>query len=111
MQLKHYVVNVIRYFGLTSLIGLDSVDQTPLMKGDIIAPETNPSPPVFVPPGTGNNTDNRIKCDYKLPGWWHPDSPGQRHVWLRNNETGHEYNISTNYETTWPQGRRRDVSI
>ncbi|KAF7591618.1 hypothetical protein BBP40_001318 [Aspergillus hancockii] len=89
MQLKHYVVSVIRYFGITSLIGLDPVDQVPLMKGgDVIAPDTAPSPPVFVPPGTG-----------------------QRHVWLRNNKTGHEYNISTNYETTWPQGRRRDYHI
>lgn len=110
MQLKYYLIGLVRYFGFTSLTGLDQVDQAPLIRGDIVTPETTPPPPHFVPPGTGNK-DNRIKCDYLLPGWWHPDSPDQRGVWLRNNKTGREFNISTNYETTWPQGRRREVSI
>ncbi|PKX97829.1 oxidoreductase tpcJ [Aspergillus novofumigatus IBT 16806] len=111
MQLKLYVISLIRYFGFTSLIGLDSVDQAPLLKGgNTTAEETSSTPPIFVPPGTGK--DNRIKCNYTgLPGWWHPDSPDLRGVWLRNNKTGHEYNITTDYETSWPQGVRRDYHI
>lgn len=111
MQLKLYVISLIRYFGLTSLVGLDPLDQAPLLKGDNTIPEeTNLAPPIFEPPGTGK--DNRIQCNYTgLPGWWHPDSPDLRGVWLRNNKTGREYNITTDYETSWPQGVRRDVSI
>ncbi|KAF4176663.1 hypothetical protein CNMCM8694_005653 [Aspergillus lentulus] len=111
MQLKLYVISLIRYFGFTSLIGLDSVDEAPLLKGDnTTLEELSSTPPIFVPPGTGK--DNRIKCNYPgLPGWWHPDSPDLRDVWLRNNKTGREYNIKTDYEASWPQGVRRDYHI
>ncbi|EAW17296.1 multicopper oxidase [Aspergillus fischeri NRRL 181] len=111
MQLKLYVISLIRYFGFTSLIGLDPLDQAPLLKEDnTTLEETNLAPPIFEPPGTGK--DNSIKCNYTgLPGWWHPDSPDLRGVWLRNNKTGREYNITTDYETSWPQGVRRDYHI
>ncbi|KAL4918819.1 multicopper oxidase [Aspergillus aurantiobrunneus] len=108
MKLVHYVVNILQFLGLSSL---PEHDQYPLSLEDIhdIHTDNGPIPP-FVPPGV--DPDNRIKCHYDMGEQWvHPDSPNERKVWLRNTVTKDEYNISTNYETTWPKGQLRKHEI
>jgi FtsP/CotA-like multicopper oxidase with cupredoxin domain len=111
MQLKHYLVILARYLGFTSWVGLDQVDQAPLTKGDMITPETNLMPPVFVPAGTGTG-ENSIECHYpEMVGWEYKNSPEQRGVWLRHKDNGTEYNFTTDYERKWPQGIQRNYSL
>ncbi|KAJ9613018.1 hypothetical protein H2200_002959 [Cladophialophora chaetospira] len=82
--------------------GPSSELQAPLI-GDIIKPPPNiPHGPIFKPPGgrlDGPGSD--FQCDYSaMVGWSSCSTPENRGCWLRNDVTGKEYNISTNYEDT-----------
>ncbi|TQN66714.1 Laccase [Colletotrichum shisoi] len=61
--------------------------------------------PIFAPPGS--NIDGFV-CNYTLMTGFKPcGTPEDRSCWLRNSDTGEEYNISTDYETKMPTGITR----
>ncbi|GKT46292.1 laccase ARB_05828 [Colletotrichum spaethianum] len=65
--------------------------------------------PIFTPPGS--NIDNFV-CNYtRMAGFRSCGTPDDRSCWLRNKDTGEEYNISTDYETKMPQGITRRYHI
>lgn len=61
--------------------------------------------PVFTPPGS--NIDKFV-CDYsQMKGFKPCGTAEDRSCWLRNSDTGEEYNITTDYEDKMPQGITR----
>jgi hypothetical protein len=56
--------------------------------------------PIFKPPGgRPRGPGSEFLCDYSnMPGFVSCSTPGNRSCWLRNSQTGFEYNINTNYE-------------
>jgi hypothetical protein len=58
--------------------------------------------PIFKPPGgRPRGPGSEFTCDYSnMPGWSNCSSPENRGCWLKNDTTGAEFNISTNYEDT-----------
>ncbi|KAB8238972.1 multicopper oxidase [Aspergillus alliaceus] len=111
MKIEHYVIHILRFFGISSLM---EPEQYPLhpVDGVTTVNESPEKPPIFPAPGGGSG-DNRIKCDYSRMGsdWEHPDSPSERRVWLRNKKTSKEFNISTDYENEWPLGIKRKYHV
>ncbi|KXH25563.1 Lcc2 [Colletotrichum nymphaeae SA-01] len=61
--------------------------------------------PIFTPPGS--NIDKFV-CDYsQMKGFKPCGTAEDRSCWLRNSDTGEEYNITTDYEDKMPQGITR----
>ncbi|OHF03828.1 Lcc2 [Colletotrichum orchidophilum] len=61
--------------------------------------------PIFTPPGSNIE---KFVCDYsQMKGFKSCGTANDRSCWLRNSDTGEEYNISTNYEDKMPQGINR----
>ncbi|KAJ0362422.1 hypothetical protein COL26b_013363 [Colletotrichum chrysophilum] len=64
-----------------------------------------PGHPIFRPPGS--NIDEFV-CDYSnMPGFKPCGTPDDQSCWLRNAQTGQEYNITTDYESVSPKGITR----
>lgn len=70
--------------------------------------------PVFKPP-TGRKDPlpgSDFTCDYSnMPGWQSCSTPDDRSCWLRNPNTGKEFNIHTNYENIAPVGIHRFYNL
>jgi hypothetical protein len=71
--------------------------------------------PVFKPP-TGRPIEFKggdLECEYPTLGsdWYPCSTKDNRGCWLKNNVTGEEYNITTDYETKWPPGIIRNYTI
>ena len=106
--------------GLAALAGwvtLSPFDQSPHQK-PIALDTTTPNDvsiqangPTFFPPG-GDPTHN-FTCDYSRMGrhWTECSIPENRECWLRNNLTGEEYNIHTDYEKIRPLGIDRYYTL
>jgi hypothetical protein len=91
------ITYVVSFLTLSPIKGPGGEKQAPLLT----SPDAlNPRGPIFKPPGgrlTGPGSD--FTCDYsKMVGWSHCSTPYNRRCWLRNDKTGIEYNISTDYE-------------
>lgn len=58
--------------------------------------------PIFKPPGGQlRGPGSNFTCDYsQMVGWSNCSSATNRQCWLKNDRTGAEYNINTNYEDT-----------
>ena len=70
--------------------------------------------PIFTPPSappTGDGSD--FVCDYSnMVGTWTECSEvGNRGCWLRNEDTGFEFNITTDYEQLRPTGIVRNYTL
>ena len=91
---------VANFLTLSPLGGLSGNEQTPLLTFPDTLHQGSLRGPVFKPPGgevTGPGSD--FTCDYsRMVGWSNCSTPETRGCWLKNDETGVEYNISTNYE-------------
>ena len=74
--------------------------QTPLVTPSDGSRLENAQGPIFKPPGgrlDGPGSD--FLCDYRnMVGWSPCSTPDNRECWLKNDHTGQEYNIHTNYE-------------
>lgn len=70
--------------------------------------------PIFKPPSappTGDGSD--FVCDYSnmVGRWTQCSEVGNRGCWLRNEDTGFEFNITTNYEELRPTGIVRNYIL
>jgi hypothetical protein len=97
------ITYVVSFLTLSNVKGPGGEEQAPLLtSSDDALHQGNPRGPVFRPPGgrlTGPGSD--FTCDYsKMVGWSHCSTPYDRRCWLRNDKTGIEYNIHTDYEDT-----------
>ena len=86
------------------------ITTTPSQHGDQL------SYPIFTPPGGRAKPGEGYGFECKYPaliGWSHCSTAENRTCWLRNDKTGEEYNIWTNYEDTdqTPSGIHRTYHI
>ena len=76
-----------------------SQDQVTLSPANAVHPESLRGP-IFKPPGgrlTGPGS--QFTCDYsQMVGWSSCSTADDRSCWLKNDKTGLEYNITTDYE-------------
>ena len=90
-----YVVGI---FTLSPVPGPVAEPQAPLL-GFSDVHHVLEAGPIFKPPGGAPSDD--FTCDYTaMPGFLPCSTEDNRGCWLRNKQTGQEYNISTNYEDT-----------
>lgn len=73
-----------------------------------------PRGPIFKPPSappTGDGSD--FVCDYSnmVGRWTECSEVGNRGCWLRNEDTGFEFNIATDYEQLSPTGIVRNYTL
>ena len=73
----------------------------------------NATGPVFTPPGARRTgPDSNFNCSYPILVGYEPCfSPENQQCWLRNSATGHEYNITQDYENIWPNGTDRYIEL
>jgi hypothetical protein len=104
-----YILNYINFFSFGEL------GQAPLIEVSGHSYDEARSYPIFKPPGGGlSGPDADFQCEYPaLKGWSSCSTPEDRTCWLRNNQTGKEYNLKTNYEDTneTPFGIHRNYTI
>ena len=101
---------------LISILSLSPVErsgiepQAPLRNSSDVVNLKPPRGPIFIPPGGGSYDD--FKCDYSsMSGWSQCNTPQNRGCWLRNDQTGVEFNISTDYESMKPNGITRHYTL
>ena len=90
---------IVSFFTSSPLSGHGEL-QTPLL-GSINPVSTIPRGPIFKPPGgrlTGPGSD--FDCSYPSMPDYVFCGEENRSCWLRNPKTGHQYNITTNYESS-----------
>jgi hypothetical protein len=93
---------VVSFLTLSPVQGPSGKEQAPLLTSSDALHHENLRGPIFKPPGgrlTGPGSN--FTCDYtNMPGWSNCSTPSNRGCWLRNDKTGEEFNISTDYEDT-----------
>ena len=100
-----YLTYVVSYLTPSPLNGVEEQApfQTSSGSGPLLPPEKGPS---FSPPSGGKGSE--FQCDYpKMPGFRNCSTSEDRGCWLKNDETGEEYNIHTDYENHAPIGITR----
>ncbi|KAL0932593.1 multicopper oxidase [Colletotrichum truncatum] len=76
---------------------------------EITVGDDYPGYPDFVPAGSNIH---KFKCQYpSLKGWHYCGDSENQSCWLRNPETGDEFNIHTNYEDVMPIGVDRYYTL
>ena len=101
-----YILNI---FSLSPVNGPGTEDLAPLA----LQPAENhvalQPGPIFKPPsGKPHGDGSDFMCDYsKMVGYDNCSTPEDRTCWLINRETGHQFNISTDYENERPKGIHR----
>lgn len=109
------ITYVVSFLTLSPFEGPGAEQQGPLLGSPDALREGYDRGPIFKPPGgrlTGPGSE--FFCDYsKMVGWSNCSTPHNRACWLKNDKTGFEYNISTNYEdTNWtPIGIHRTYTM
>jgi hypothetical protein len=99
-----YITYVVSYLTPSLLNGVE--EQAPVLASSGSGPLLLRKGPKFSPPSGGIGAD--FKCDYKnMPGWTDCSTSKNRGCWLRNEATGEEFNISTDYENKAPIGITR----
>ncbi|KAK4941993.1 hypothetical protein LTR10_018174 [Elasticomyces elasticus] len=100
MRLVERFWTTIVYVVTFGSISPQSDQQTPLVTSSDGLLIENAKGPIFKPPGgrlQGPGSD--FLCDYRnMVGWSPCSSPDNRECWLKNDRTGQEYNVHTNYE-------------
>ena len=78
----------------------NGIGQVPLIPSSSEYTEKPRRGPIFKPPGGSlMGPDANFTCDYSaMAGFVECSTPGNRGCWLRNPNTGFEYNITTDYE-------------
>jgi hypothetical protein len=80
----------------------DSADQVAILPSPPSSSLKGPNYPIFKPPGgriSGPGSD--FECTYPdMKGWSSCSTPENRACWLKNDKTGKEIGIRTNYEDT-----------
>ena len=103
-----YVVSFLT-FSLVNGPGRD--DQAPLLTTPDAIDHESSGGPIFKPPGGRlEGVDSDFTCDYSaMPDFYNCSTPTNRRCWLKNRNTGFEYNINTNDEDTnlTPNGTTR----
>lgn len=91
---------VVGFFTFSPVQWPGSEEQAPLFTSSDAFRQGTLSGPVFKPPsGRLSGPGSDFVCDYsRMEGWSECSTPDNRGCWLRNNQTGAEYNISTDYE-------------
>ena len=93
------ITYVVSFLTLSSVKWPGSEEQAPVLTSSNALNQPNLRGPVFMPPG--GNPDSKFTCDYSsMLGWSSCSTYDNRGCWLKNDKTGLEYNISTNYEDT-----------
>ena len=95
------VTYVVGLLTLSPVEGPGSGLQAPL-HGSVAKPPGYSKGPIFKPPGGRlEGPGSQFTCNYtQMPGFTFCSNETNRACWLRNENTGFEYNISTNYEDT-----------
>ena len=102
------------YDTLTLLSTADrSLSQTTVLQSKFKVPilEYDYKGPRFSPPSGPEDPNSKFTCDYSAMGieWKSCSSEKDRGCWLEGPK-GQKYNISTDYETKYPNGTTRKVS-
>ncbi|KAF2115369.1 multicopper oxidase-domain-containing protein [Lophiotrema nucula] len=95
------ITYVLSYFTFSAT---EEFGQTPVLPS-VVPSRTQSfgSYPSFIPPGgrVGEGDGKGFTCEYPaLVGYRSCSTPENRTCWLKNDQTGHEYNLWTNYEDT-----------
>ena len=99
-----YITYVVSYFTLSPFNGVEK--QAPFQTSSDSGPLLPPKGPRFSPPS--GRLGSEFKCDYsKMIGWTECSNSTNRACWLKNEKTGEEFNISTDYENKAPIGITR----
>ncbi|KAK3178645.1 hypothetical protein OEA41_000782 [Lepraria neglecta] len=101
-----YVLNI---FSLSPVHGPVIEDQAPLALHPVEADLAQKPGPIFKPPsGTLDGSDSNFVCDYSaMVGYEFCSTPDYRSCWLNHTTTGHQFNMTTDYETEKPIGIHR----
>jgi hypothetical protein len=96
------ITQVLQFFSF-SPFDSDLPDQVAILPSPPAA-SYSPSPdyPHFRPPGHApSGPDANFHCEYpRMKGWRHCSTPEDLSCWLKNDATGEEIGINTNYEET-----------
>jgi hypothetical protein len=91
------ITYVLSCLTLSPFKGIGDVEQAPFLTSSGSGLSHHHDGPVFRPPGRLPGSE--FTCEYPQMAGWEPCStPSNRACWLRNTQTGAEYNISTDYE-------------
>ena len=113
MRVDHYFWSSLSYvlsiFSLSRVNGPGTEDQAPLALQPVENHVALQPGPIFEPPsGKPNGDGSEFLCDYsKMSGYEECSTPENRQCWLINRETGHQFNITTDYEIEKPKGIHR----
>ena len=114
-RFRTLITCVVIFLTLSTVKGASGEEQDPLLISPDAIPQEKLQGPVFKPPGGSlTGPDSSFTCDYsKMVGWSNCSTPSNRRCWLRQDKTGIEYNISTNYEDTnqTPIGITRNYTL
>ena len=94
------ITYVTSFLSLSPFEGPSGKEQAPLLTTSDVFHFGSHRGPIFKPPGGRLiGPGSEFTCDYsQMVGWSNCSTPENRTCWLRNDKTGLEYNISTNYE-------------
>lgn len=111
MILGRYFTAIINFFGFPPSLG---PQQEILNQNNVPAVHHDVNDMKFIPPGVGELEEDVIHCEYPdmMNEYTVNRDPNNRKVWLKHNtDPSKNYDINTNYETKWPKGVSRTVSI
>ena len=95
------ITYLLSYLAFSPLRGYE---QTPILSSSVASHGQAPHKyPIFKPPGgrIGNGEGKDFTCEYpSLIGYRSCSTAENRTCWLRNDKTGHEYTLYTDYEDT-----------
>lgn len=90
-----YVLQLISF----SPFNVHGADQVAVLPSPASPTNHPPHYPIFKPPS--GDPDSDFQCEYpQMKGWSRCTTKENRGCWLRNDETGKEIGIDTNYEDT-----------
>ena len=103
---KAYIVG---FFSLSPVLEPPSGVQAPLLRPSDERHQATLQGPIFKPPsGKSTGPGSDFVCNYtSMVNWTSCSSDEDRTCWLRNVNTGEEYNLTTDYEKFAPNGTHR----
>ena len=80
----------------------DGANQVAILPSTVPSNHQTPNYPIFKPPGGSiDGPDSNFQCEYpQMEGWSDCSTAENRSCWLKNDNTGEEIGIGTNYEET-----------
>jgi hypothetical protein len=94
------ITYVLSYLTPSPFKGIGGLEQAPFLASSGSGPLHHYNGPIFRPPGGRlGGPGSEFTCEYpQMVGWSFCSTPENRACWLRNDKTGAEYNITTDYE-------------